>query len=269
MAVHEARKALRRVRGLLRLVRDEVGKEVYRRENVLLRDTGRVLSAARSLAVMHSTVAGLGWRYKKQMRKRALGDMLAALDARRDEEEAAVFDDRSLRPLVATLRSARARYAAVPVEGMTGEVPSIRNDFRAIAPGLQRVYGRGRRRMNMAFDLRTEPAFHDWRKRVRYLRFQTEALAPMWPEVVGGLASSVDGLAELLGEEHDLAELAELLRTDDGLGSARSRELLRAVCEFRRRELQEHARPIGLRIYAEDPQDFVARFGAYWTAWRS
>src|SRR4051794_37864127 len=38
--VHEARKHFKKVRAVLRLVRDEVGDKVYRRENARFRDAG-------------------------------------------------------------------------------------------------------------------------------------------------------------------------------------------------------------------------------------
>jgi hypothetical protein len=42
-AVHETRKSLKRLRATVRLARDELGDEAYRRENVALRDAGRRL----------------------------------------------------------------------------------------------------------------------------------------------------------------------------------------------------------------------------------
>lgn len=51
-AVHESRKAFKKLRGLLRLVRQEIGEEVYQRENGRFRDAGRLLSELRQRAVM-------------------------------------------------------------------------------------------------------------------------------------------------------------------------------------------------------------------------
>ena len=48
-AIHTARKAMKRLRGLLRLVRDEVGQSAYRNENAVLRDTSRRLAPVTSL----------------------------------------------------------------------------------------------------------------------------------------------------------------------------------------------------------------------------
>ena len=50
-AVHNARTCFKRLRAILRLVRNEIGTELYKRENALYRDAGRRLSA-----VWHSAV---------------------------------------------------------------------------------------------------------------------------------------------------------------------------------------------------------------------
>ena len=44
-AVHNARTCFKRLRAVLRLVRNEIRTDVYRRENALYRDAGRRLSA--------------------------------------------------------------------------------------------------------------------------------------------------------------------------------------------------------------------------------
>ena len=43
-AVHDARKRFKKLRALLKLVRDEVPRKTYRRENTWFRDTARPLS---------------------------------------------------------------------------------------------------------------------------------------------------------------------------------------------------------------------------------
>ena len=42
--VHIARKKFKQLRGMLRLIRYELGEDIYRRENTVLRDAGRPLS---------------------------------------------------------------------------------------------------------------------------------------------------------------------------------------------------------------------------------
>ena len=58
-AVHEARKDVKKLRALLRLVRSSTSSRVRRRENEALRDVGRSLSGVRDADVMLATLADL------------------------------------------------------------------------------------------------------------------------------------------------------------------------------------------------------------------
>ena len=72
-----------------------------------------------------------------------------------------------------------------------------------------------------------------------------------------------------LGEDHDFAELRNLVHDDHSLTSGkRERELLTALLEQQRPDLQWQAWTKGLRVYAEPTDRFVERFGVYWEAWR-
>ncbi len=274
-AVHTARKAMKRLRGMLRLVRDEVGTPAYRVENTLLRDTARRLAPARDGFVMLRTLDGLRDAYRGVLRKRAFDHTRSYLQARHDEARRTVIeDDQLIADVVVTLKAARARYAAW--EAASLERPNsklaargMRDDFDAMAPGLRRVYARGRRAMRQAYRDGTVESFHEWRKRVKYLRYQLEALEPIWPELLAAHAGRLDELGELLGDDHDLAELGDIVR-DDGAATAdqRERTLLLALVHRTRLELQYEARPLGWALYAETPDEFVARLGAYWQAAR-
>ena len=64
----------------------------------------------------------------------------------------------------------------------------------------------------MAVDKPTVPRLHEWRKRTKDLRYALELLEPLWPDVMEAFAAEVDDLADLLGEDHDLALLEAFVR---------------------------------------------------------
>ena len=109
--------------------------------------------------------------------------------------------------------------------------------------------------------------FHQWRKRAKYLRHQMEFLAPLWPEVIVGMAMTLDRLGALLGEDHDLAELVDLLQQrPEFTPDLRERSLLLALIGQRRSELRLAAEILGRRVFAEKPGSLHHRFGEYWQA---
>jgi len=66
-AVHETRKALKRLRALIRLSRDALGTDLYRSENVAFRDLGRSLSGARDTDVLIQTLDGIAERFADEL----------------------------------------------------------------------------------------------------------------------------------------------------------------------------------------------------------
>ena len=62
-AVHGARKDMKKLRGLLRLVRDELGKKTFETEDRRYRDAGRALSGNRDAEVKLATLLALRRRF--------------------------------------------------------------------------------------------------------------------------------------------------------------------------------------------------------------
>ena len=63
---HNARKGCKRVRGVYRLIRDEIGEQLYKRENVRFRDASRQFSAARDSWVMIQTLDEIMNKHQSQ-----------------------------------------------------------------------------------------------------------------------------------------------------------------------------------------------------------
>lgn len=268
-AIHEARKSMKRLRAMLRLIRDEIGDDRYRVENELLRNTARLIGPIRDASVMVETVSTLRQRFGAHLKRSAFSMLEAQLVDRHVSMRAELVDDpESLRRVVYALRSAKARYLAWPVEteqnsGRNSHV--VPDSFDALAPGLHRTYRRGRKEMRVAQELGSGHDFHQWRKRVKYLRHQVELLRPTFPEVLDGHIAALDQLGEVLGEEHDLYELSVLVAdSPKSFADSAERTLIMALAEHRRAELQNNAMSIGRLVYAEAPKSFTTRIGAYW-----
>ena len=260
--VHSARKKLKRLRGILRLVRDAIGYRAYRDENVMLRNTARTLSAVRDAWVLVDTLRSLRRRYADLLDDATFETPEAWLLARHIERHELVTGQ-VVTDAIVSLGTARTRFARFPIEGV------IRNDFTALADGIERVYQRGRHGFDTARTTRDVHDLHEWRKRVKYLRYQMEALTPMYPTLIGSTAQSLDELGELLGDDHDLAVLADtILEHPESCRDERERWMLIALIHERRTNLQAQALGIGSALYVEKPEAFVDRIGAYWEAGR-
>ncbi len=258
-AVHEARKRLKKSRAALRLVRDEVGSKTYKRENQALRDVGRSLSASRDAAVLVETVDRLG--EQAPLTRRSLAPLRAVLEQRRRETAARALDEGG------TLAS-----AADEIEEIRARVEGWRlrtDDFSALEDGLRRTYRRGSERFAEAREDPTDERMHEARKRVKDLWYHARILEPVWPGPMDQLIEATDELGDRLGEDHDLAVLADTARAlacegaDGGAG-----ETALTLAEDRRAELRSEIWPLGRRVYADKPKPFVRRMRIHYRTWR-
>lgn len=269
-AVHESRKAVKRVRALLRLVRGELPNRIRDFENTSLRDTSRLVSEVRSAQGVVDAAESIRMIYGDLLAEGTFEDMTVRLTRRRDLAELKTVEDPNvLGRVVRSLERAYHRYESWPTDPEAREVYGIgiRDSYAAIAPGLGRTYEVGRRRMVTAYRRGGPHDFHSWRKRVKDMRHQMEFLAPLWPEVVVGTAMTLDRLGTILGDDNDLAELTRLLSSrPDICPDARERSLFRALATQRRTELQLAAEVLGRRVYAESPKALASRFAEYWAA---
>ena len=267
-AVHKSRKAIKRIRSLLRLVRAEMTDRVYAYEDHTMRETSRLISELRSVVAVSEAALSIRDLYGELLADGTFDELTSRLSHRRDLVELAALEDPNLvGRVVRNLEKAYHRYSSWPTDPDAREVYGlgIRADYSSIEPGLHSTYARGRREMVAAYTTPTNLNFHQWRKRAKYLRYQMEFLAPLWPEVVVGLAMTLDRLGLLLGEDHDLAELLALLHARPDLcPNPRERSLFSALVTQRRAELQVAAEILGRRIYAEKPSSLEHRFGEYW-----
>ena len=268
--IHEARKAMKRVRAILRLVRPRIGERVYRFENDTLRDAARLVAPVRDSVVAVETVEEVAGRFHGSLSPDVFEELAARLGQRAARTRRSIVEEGdAVDRLRVTLERSRIRFAAWPIDEGESRAygGAFDNRFPSVESGLTATYRRGRREMRRAYASPSTETFHAWRKRVKYLRHQTEVLEPLWPEMMSAAASALSDLGDLLGDEHDLADLLALLAIDPQLcPDPVERSLLAALVQHRRAELRASARRLGSRIYAEEPGRFVTRLGRYWEA---
>jgi CHAD domain-containing protein len=233
-AVHEARKRIKRLRALLKLVRGELGS-AYDEVNGELRSIARRLAGAREAAATLEAID----RLKADKGDHAAQELFAA--ARQ------TFSERTPSPssLGALLETSARDLTRV---GETISKSALEGDgFDLIESGFRRTYRNARRRLRRAMRRRTPEAFHELRKAVKAHQHHLHFLEEAWPELLVLRREALSDLSELLGEHHDLALLVPELREAGHdelaeLGVERSAELEREILKRARRLLSEPAR---------------------------
>jgi CYTH domain-containing protein/CHAD domain-containing protein len=257
-AIHSARKDLKKLRAVLRLVRGSLDREAFATENRRYRDAGRLLGASRDAEVKLQTLTALEERFGEDFPSGPAGSWRRQLD--RDRERLAGPGAGGAGP-----RIERARAA---IEAGVEEIPhwSLRHDsWKLIGPGLKRSYGRGRREMKRTLADPSPENAHQWRKRAKDAWYQLRLLRRAWAPLLDETADQAHELADLLGDHHDLAVLGEDLGDRH---EVERREAFEALIERRQEELVAAALELGRRFYAEKPTAFGRRLESYWEAWR-
>lgn len=248
--VHEMRKSVKKLRGLLRLVRPVV--RAARSENAALRDAGAGLSSLRDAAVLLATAEGLAAGLEEGRREALLGPL---------REAAAAHDAAAAEAFLPAFEAAmegvleRSQGWRVKAEG-----------WDAVEPGLEDTWTQARAAMKAALKARDpdeDPELaHEWRKRVKDHWYQARLLQPIWPDLMTPHVKAADDLGELLGKVNDLSVLLHRLEADD-MDPEVAGEAARLARE-RRAALLAEAEPLSRRLLAGPADALGRRWGAWW-----
>ncbi len=254
-AIHTARKDMKKVRSVLRLVRDELGEDAYRTESERYREAGQALSGSRDVEVKVATLTALEEHCGSEMPSASAWGWRRLLERERQEAAAGGADTEAIAAAIEALRGGEEAAARWALEG----------SWKLFGPGLQHGYKRGRKAMGRVAEDPDPELVHAWRKRTKDLWYHLRLVRRAWSAVLDPTVEQVHTLADLLGDHHDLTVLGEDLAAREGVGS---KAKMTALIERRQADLLDQALALGARLYAEKPKAFAARTHAYWSAWR-
>ncbi|SRR5579883_1013831 len=260
-AVHEARKCFKKVRAVLRLVRPVIGTKAYRAENTCFRDAARPLTEVRDAKILIETLDGLVEYFQEYIAARAFNDVRKSLQGNLRAVRKRVLDEQNAFTVVGeVVRQARERVK---------DWADVANGRSTVGQGLEDTYRRARAAFEEAAANPTVETLHEWRKQAKYQRYQLEVLRPIWPERLEELTNKADRMGNLLGDDHDLAVLRQMLADEpDRFDDEGDREVLLALIDRRRAELEQEAMLLGARFFQDRPRQFARRLKGYWKTWR-
>ncbi len=250
--VHEVRKALKRLRALLALVKGNVPDASLERLRELLKAASHALAELRSSAALAQAFRALLADRPTLLEAPLRHAIDAALTRPLVDESAA---SASLDSAVESLSRARDTARVLMVSG---------KGWGAIERGFRDTYARARRDLRLARRSSRAEHLHEFRKHEKRHLYQLSLFEKAWPRLVRAERKELDKLGELLGDHHDLClllpelERRGLTRLDIGP--------LVEVIERRKLELEERVWFHGKRLFSESPKRRVERFAGYYAA---
>jgi CHAD domain-containing protein len=163
-SIHETRKSMKRIRAVLRMIRDEIGYSSYYRENTFYRDLSRKLSEIRNFEVLSGSIRNL----KEDLSNTIPPDVFELLEEELGRQRNMVTGGQAglsllLREMARKIEISRDRIYDFPVR---------HNDFRAFEGGLFRMYRQGKRYLRNAKKNPSPTHLHDLRKRMKYFGYR-------------------------------------------------------------------------------------------------
>ncbi len=247
VAVHAARKDLKRARTVLRLLRPALGDRVYHRDNLVLRDSARVLNAARDAKMLVETIQFL----RRSNRSLRACPGVAKLAGRLQAEQASMQRRLQERPK----ELERTRRALEVLHDRLGDWQVGRHGWSVLGPALKRIYGASRCALPGTRIRLSDASLHEWRKQVKYLRYALQMLKPVRSRKLARLARQAERLTDELGRAHDLAVLArkaDRFANDNGVDLAP----LEKIIGRRWNRLAVDSVKSGKKFFAGRPRDW-------------
>jgi CHAD domain-containing protein len=250
--VFEARKSLKKVRALLRLLRKPLGKD-YQRFDDRLQAAAHALSRLRDADVTVDTLGRLHALYPTVVTPSVWRRVSRGLRVRRRRTR------RHTAPYVARARGALERTRrAVPQQ--LAQVAR----FRATRAGVVRGYRESRKAMTGLVLDSAAPDFHEWRKRVKRHGYHVRLFEGL-DAGARRRRETLKRLEKLLGEEHDVAVLEHLLlQRPDRYGDAPTTALVLGGIAKAHASLRRRALALGHRTFAQAPGDFDDTIKHWW-----
>ena len=255
-SIHESRKSMKRIRAVLRMIRDEIGYSSYYRENTFYRDLSRKLSEIRNFEVLSGSIKNL----QEDLSNTIPADVFALLEEELGRQRNMVMGGQAglsqlLKEIAGKVEIARDRIYDFPIR---------HNDFRAFEGGLFRMYSQGKRYLRKVKKNPSPIQLHDLRKRMKYFGYQVEILQPIFPGPMRAYASTLETVAENLGIYHDLQVLQEFLSESNIIPDYKVNEALQEACLAKKSMLLYNIWPMADIAYSEKPAAMVNRLASYW-----
>lgn len=251
-AIHRARREIKRMRALLRLIRGLAGRKEYRSVLRVMCLAPKPLAASRDALAASNVFAGLVGSNARQFPELAARLQISLRQAERDVQE---FDSRSV--AIYLLNRARHKLAGRDLK---------RFGWPELLRRLEGTHRRGRLAYVRAMRHLSPENSHEWRKRVKDLSYQLNFLCPNWPPGTRALMTGLQTLGDHLGHDHDLFLLEQFGRQQCDAGP--ETVAVQKLIDARRKQIRAAVRQLGDQLFGPAPKAALAGVERDWKAWR-
>ena len=243
-SIHNARKAIKRARAVLRLLRCNGNTDAVKRQDCTLRDAGRILAKSRDTHIQLDALKQLSICRKSSLCR----DLIQRLS---DQEKHEVKEaGKHLSRFTRAIRSTESKLPDLLAPGFEEET---------LALALEKSYRRSRKCYKRVRKTTTGKKLHEWRKTAKTFSYHLDLLAGIAAKKLKTVTRNAHQLTDYLGDDHDLFLLLQALTHATGPDAIRVKRELRK----RRSKLQKCAFKVGCKTFDLAPPAFHRRISRY------
>lgn len=243
-SVHGARRRIKRLRSLLRLIRSVIGERAYVKTNDNLRTAADALAGQRRAEALVAAAEKLDDRSAGGQRLRKIAE-----EHRRDHAALSPGDG-----LAAARQAVAAATRSVSAWRVAKGTPA------SISDAFTRCYRKARKDLAAALDSEDPEPLHEARKQVIHHLHHLELLRGALRKPADKRLAELKSLREILGDLNDLDELRQLAEAKgEHLESHAAKSIFR-----HRAALLAGAHKAWKPLFKSGPKAFARRIGAMW-----
>ena len=258
--VHNARKCIKKIRSVLRLIRSEIPQHAYRNENIKFRDAARCLASTREAGAMLETFEQLCQNFPELSGEENVFTMRRQILQWRDDTTK--LDD-GFKGTCAVIAS-KFHDSSCEIHKI---FPSQLN-FSSIAAAFKRIYKQGKKARKMVEENFNEESSHEWRKLVKDYYYYSHLFGSSRPEFWQKRSVKLKELSEFLGNYHDLCIFKKLLKTKRYSWGKENCRAFKKIATREQEKLRLAAQQIGAEVYRQTAADFYTEICSHWQMWK-
>lgn len=257
-SIRRARKSLKRIRAILSLIQGGIDEDAYVRMCRDCREMGRCLGPLRDRDVVRSLLDRLADDAGDSQDLSAIRLAAAVLEA--SEPTLVVRDHRAEEQIVAAVEGEATR-----VLQSLDTIVFDRVDRDLVLDQIERHWRRASARFHGDFRSGDTEWLHATRKRVIRAQLSLQPLSKIRPASIRRSTKAVKHIADLLGDDHDLAVLSGLIDAHrERMVEAGGVAAIELEIERRRTAMQNSSLLHGREVFEGSPEEMRERLRSWW-----
>lgn len=254
--IHEVRTNIKKIRGVLRLLRHEIGDDNYREMNDYYRELAQEVALLRDDTSQIELLQEMKLKVQDSVISKAL-DKIVAQHRRNRKKAFNRFNDAE--------HAEDIKQMILSLQQMIHSLQFNGNPEYFILQSLQHVYKHARSAFELSEFLNDDEIYHYWRKQVKYLTYHLMLLNKAWPNSIRVYIRDLSLLGSTLGKLHDLNLLHAAIKSNTiSIPNKHSRQKLMRYSYNKRSTLRKQVQAFGEECFAESSDAFTMHIFNIW-----